>query len=141
MTSLSDAQIAAARARGEQLAIQEPRAAAVRYDDESKRVVVELTNGCTFTFPPRALQGLGDATDAQLAKVEILGNGLGLHWEALDADFTLPGLLLGLFGARSWMAREQARHAGSVSSPAKAAAARANGQRGGRPKTVGLGVC
>jgi len=29
----------------------------------------------------------------------ILGRGYGLHWEALDADLSVPGLLAGLFGA------------------------------------------
>ena len=93
-------------------------------------MVVELTNGCTFAFPPRPSQGLEDATEDQLAQVEILGVGYGLHWEALDADLSLPGLLAGLFETRSYMARR----AGQVTSPAKAAAARANGARGGRPR-------
>ena len=35
--------------------------------------------------------------DEDLAQVEVLGSGYGLHWEALDADFTLPGL----FGTRA----------------------------------------
>ena len=57
-----------------------------------------------------------------MAKVEVRGAGHGLHWEALDADFTVPGLIMGLFGTRAWMAREQARHAGAAKSPAKAIA-------------------
>jgi hypothetical protein len=64
-----------------------------------------------------------------LAQVEILGTGHGLHWEALDVDLSVPGVLAGLFGTRAHMAR----HAGQATSPAKAAAARANGARGGRP--------
>jgi len=112
----------------------EPRAAAARYDAAKGRVIVDLTNGCTFAFPARALQGLAEASDRDLAAVEVTGAGLGLHWEALDADFTIPGLLMGLFGNRAWMAREQARRAGSVTSPAKAQAARENGRKGGRPR-------
>ena len=137
MTDLSDTEIDAARRRGDVLAGAEPRAAAARYDAVTGQVTVELTNGCTFTFPGRALEGLGEATDAALAEVEVLGSGYGLHWESLDADFTVPGLLMGLFGTRAWMAREQARHAGKTRSPAKAAAARANGKKGGRPKGSG----
>ena len=45
--------------------------------------------------------------------------------------------LMGLFGTRAWMAREQARIAGTARSPAKAAAARENGRKGGRPRRVG----
>jgi hypothetical protein len=129
-----DAEIAAARRRGARFALTEPRAAAARYDVMTGRVVVELTNGCTFAFPARSLEGLDRAGDADLAKVQVLGSGFGLHWESLDADFSVPGLLMGLFGTRAWMAREQARRAGSTTSPAKAAAARANGRKGGRPR-------
>jgi len=131
---LADAELAAARRRGAAADAAEPRAAAARYDRGSGRVIVDLTNGCVFAFPARALQGLADAADADLAAVEVIGAGLGLHWEPLDADFTVPGLLMGLFGTRAWMAREQARHAGSATSPAKAAAARENGRKGGRPR-------
>jgi hypothetical protein len=76
---------------------------------------------------------LAQARDAELADIEILGSGHGLHWPALDADFTVPGLLMGVFGTRAWMASELARRAGQAKSPAKAAAARANGRKGGRP--------
>ena len=131
---IADAEIDTARLRGELLAKAEPRAAAARYDPDSGRVTVDLTNGCSFTFPARALQGLGEASDEDLAAVEVLAAGHGLHWEALDADFTVPGLLAGLFGTRAWMAREQARQAGSSRSAAKARAARENGKKGGRPR-------
>jgi hypothetical protein len=98
-------------------------------------VIVELTNGCTFTFPPRLAQGLESATADQLAAVEVLGAGYGLHWEALDVDLSIPGLLAGLFGTKAYMAR----HAGRARSPAKAAAARANGAKGGRPRKSARG--
>ena len=75
------------------------------------------------------------ATDDQLAAVEILGNGYGLHWEALDADISVPGLLAGIFGTKAYMARL----AGQSKSPAKAAAARANGVKGGRPRKMANG--
>jgi hypothetical protein len=72
--------------------------------------------------------------EAALADVEIAGAGHALHWPQLDADFTVPGLLMGVFGTRAWMASEFARRAGQAKSPAKAAAARANGRKGGRPR-------
>ncbi len=131
---LSDTALAAARRLGAAADTTDPRALAARYDALSGRVIVELTNGCFFAFPARALQGLADATQADLAQVEVIGAGLGLHWETLDADFTVPGLLIGLFGTRAWMAREQARRAGAATSPAKARAARENGRKGGRPR-------
>jgi len=126
----ADAQIDAAAQRGSIARLNEPRAQAARYDPQLARVIVELSNGCTFAFPPRLAQGLEAATEDQLAQVEILGAGYGLHWEALDADLSVPGLLTGLFGTKAYMARQ----AGRATSPAKAAAARANGAKGGRPR-------
>ena len=133
MSELTDAAIDAALERGKIARLHEPRAATARYDRERGRIVVELTNGCTFAFPPHLAQGLEDATADQLARVEILGAGYGLHWEALDVDLTVPDLLAGLLGTKSYMARR----AGQASSSAKAAAARANGTKGGRPRKSG----
>jgi hypothetical protein len=130
MVELSDADVDAALQRGKAAALTEPRAMSAHYDRKLGRIVVELTNGCTFSFPARLAQGLERATEDQLSQVEILGRGYGLHWEALDADLSVPGLLAGLFGTSSYMAR----HAGRATSPAKAAAARTNGAKGGRPR-------
>ena len=130
MVDLTDAEINAAQERGRIAHQTEPRAASARYDRKNGRVIVDLTNGCTFAFPPRMAQGLEAATDDELASVEILGAGYGLHWEALNADLSVPGLLAGLFGTKAYMARR----AGQATSPAKSAAARANGAKGGRPR-------
>ncbi len=125
--------IEAAQQRGKALLRVEPRAAAARFDRKTGRIVVELTNGCTFAFPARHAQGLEEADDVALAEVEILGRGAGLHWERLDVDLSVPGLIAGLFGTKAWMDRQRAAHAGSATSPEKAAAARENGKKGGRP--------
>jgi hypothetical protein len=130
MADLTDTEINDALERGGIAQQIEPRAASARYDRKKRRVIVELTNSCTFSFPPRLAQGLETATDDELARVEILGAGYGLHWESLDADLSVPGLLAGLFGTGAYMARR----AGQATSPAKAAAARANGAKGGRPR-------
>jgi hypothetical protein len=130
MADITNAQIDAAIARGKLALAAEPRAASARYDRQLDRIIVDLTNGCTFAFPPRVAQGLEQATPDQLAEVEILGLGYGLHWEALDVDLSIPGLMAGLFGTQSYMARR----AGQATSPAKAAAARENGAKGGRPR-------
>jgi hypothetical protein len=131
-------QMEEAEARGRQVLVSEPRAKSARYDAASGRVIVELTNGCGFAFPARRVQGLEEANDEDLAETEVLGLGLGLHWERLDVDASVPGLLAGLFGTKAWMDRQRAAKAGAVRSVAKAAAARRNGAKGGRPrKTVG----
>lgn len=130
MDELTDAQIDAATERGRIADATEPRATRARYDRRTKRVIVDLKNGCTFAFPPRLAQGLEAASDDQLAAVEVFGAGYGLHWEELDVDLSLPGLMAGIFGTKKWMAR----HAGRATSPAKAAASRMNGMKGGRPR-------
>lgn len=139
MATSIDAMIETAGRRGKALLSDEPRAAAARYEAKTGRIVVDLTNGCTFAFPARRAQGLEKANDAALAEVEILGLGAGLHWERLDVDLSVPGLIAGLFGTKAWMDRQRAAHAGAATSPEKAAAARENGKKGGRPPKIKSG--
>ena len=128
---LAKADEALARGKLEQAA--QPRATAAHYDARKKVVVIELDNGASFAFPPSLAQGLEGAIAPDLAEIEITPMGTGLHWPQLDADLTIDGLLAGIFGSRSWM-RAHASRAGRAHSSAKAAAARANGAKGGRPK-------
>ena len=130
MVDITDEEIGAARQRGRVEEETEPRARSARYDRKTGRIVVELKNDCIFAFPARRAQGLENATDDELAEVEVLGLGYGLHWERLNEDHDVPALLAGIFGTRKYMASL----AGRATSPAKAAAARANGAKGGRPR-------
>jgi hypothetical protein len=50
-----------------------------------------------------------------------------------DADFTLAGLLAGVFGTREWMAARLGATGGRAKSEKKREAARNNGKLGGRP--------
>jgi hypothetical protein len=130
----TDEQLEAAEARGQDRLLNEPRAVAARYDGASGRVVIELLNGCAYAFPARLVQDLQDVDETALADVEVDGLGFNLSWPALDVDLYVPALVAGVFGTRAWMTRELARRAGQTKSPAKAAAARANGAKGGRPR-------
>ncbi|MEO6211727.1 MAG: DUF2442 domain-containing protein [Gemmatimonadaceae bacterium] len=137
-TPLSEilAQLPAARARHEREHKAGRHATSARYDRTSDRVVMELSNGYLLGFPTKALPYFDKATAKQIAAVEVSPGGMGLHWEELDVDLDVAGLLLDSIG-RAAKSRELARVAGRVKSPAKAAAARANGAKGGRPrKTV-----
>lgn len=136
MAKLTDAAFAAAEARGREMLQSEPRAASVRYDRETGRVVIDLTNGCTYAFPADLVQDLRSAGDDDLAVIEIDGLGFDLYWPTLDVDLYVPTLVAGVFGTREWMVKELARKAGQATSPAKAAAARANGAKGGRPRKL-----
>ncbi|HXH14960.1 MAG TPA: DUF2442 domain-containing protein [Sphingomonas sp.] len=104
MVELTDEDILAANERGRIEMATKPRAKAARYDREQDRIVVDLVNGSTFTFPPHLLQGFGRATPDQISEVKVLGVGFGLHWESLDADFTVAGLMAGRFGTARYMA-------------------------------------
>jgi len=129
-----DAMYKLARERGEKYARTEPHARAARYDAETRRLVVDLRNGATFMVPVDLIQGLGNADPALVAEVELSDpSGYGLHWEKLDQDFTVAGLVKGIFGNRAWM-RELGREGGRSTSEAKRAASRSNGARGGRPR-------
>lgn len=134
MAELSEAQLGAAESRGRKLLDTEPRASAAHFDRATRRVVVELVNGCTYAFPAQLVQDLSGAGDEALERVVVDGAGFNLHWPVLDADLYVPALVAGIFGTREWMARELARVAGQTRSSTKSAAARANGRKGGRPR-------
>lgn len=138
MADLSDAEIDAATRRGESAMRTEPRAVAARYDAETGRIVIDLANGCTYVFPAHLVEELEGADDAALSEIVVDGFGFNLHWPRLGADLSVPATVAGVFGTKAWMARQWAREAGRVSTPAKVRAARANGAKGGRPrKTIG----
>ena len=132
MDDLSDFQIDQALERGRQARETGPRARRAFYDRNLGLIAVDLTNGCSVTFPVALVQGLETASADQVAEVEVQGQGYGLHWESLDLDLSVPGLMADLFGTRAYMARK----AGKATSEAKAAASRRNGAAGGRPKKV-----
>lgn len=133
MVDVSDAELAAARERWQQERAGRPIPVSVRFEAASARIIVDFSNGASFMVPARALEGLQDATVEQLADVELLGE-TGLHWETLDVDYTVAGLMNGIFGSRTFM--EAQRKGGQSRSPAKTAASRVNGAKGGRPRKV-----
>ena len=83
----------------------EPRAELAYYDQNSDRIVINLKSGAIYSFPPALAQGLSGASLEDLAEVEVTPSGDGLHWEKLDADFSVPALLAGVFGNAAWMAQ------------------------------------
>jgi hypothetical protein len=113
----------------------EPRVTQVEYRPGAglDLLILKLSDGHRFVIPREDLEGLQPATKEQIAPIEILGGGTGLHWPALDLDYYVPNLLRGIYGTKRWMA-EIGRSGGSVKSSAKKRASRANGLKGGRPR-------
>jgi len=132
------AQFEAARQRGDER-LRGPCAVAARYDAGRGRVVITLSTGVELGLLPRDVEGLAGAAAADLRMVEVDAVGLGIHFPRLDADLYVPALLEGVLGSRSWMAARLGAGGGQARSPAKVAAARENGRRGGRPRKAVAG--
>jgi hypothetical protein len=64
---------------------------AVRFDEHS--MWVDLADGRTLGVPLAWFPRLLKATPAERARVEL--SRLGLHWEDLDEDISVDGLLAG----------------------------------------------
>jgi Protein of unknown function (DUF2442) len=124
---------AMARAAAERERAAGLHATGVHFDAAKRRVVLELTSGYIFGIPVARLPEIRDASDAELAEAEVLGAGTLLHWESLDADYSVPALILSVVGTRN-IARQLGRAGGKSTSEAKADAARRNGAKGGRPR-------
>lgn len=128
------ANFARASRAGRRAAKTEPRAARVTYRARDDALRIELTNGAALTVPVKLIPSLRRAAPSDVRPVQVLGRGGGLHWERLDVDLSVPALVSSVFAGPAWMA-ELGRVGGRRSSEAKAAAARRNGRRGGRPRT------
>jgi hypothetical protein len=127
-------QMDAAIARARQFEERDPRAISAWYDEKEDFVDLRFADGMKISIPRIQLQGLENANSSQLSKIEIVGNGTGLHWPALDVNHYVLGLLEHRFGTKRWM-NEIGRRGGMVKSAAKAKAARRNGLKGGRPRS------
>ena len=98
---------------------------------------MDLNTGVTIMVPMHLIEELSDAAADELGGIEISPAGIELHWPRLDANVYVPSLIQGIYGTKRWMAAQLGAAGGSATSPAKAAAARANGAKGGRPKKRG----
>ena len=125
-----------ANRRARELQATAPRAVSARYDPKTGRIVIDLSSRLIVSFAPGDVQGLESARPSQLREIEISPSGFGLHFPAVDADLSVPSLLEGFLGSKTWMASRLGQIGGQATSTAKKAASRANGKLGGRPKKV-----
>jgi Protein of unknown function (DUF2442) len=70
-------------------------ASATRVWFDSENMWVALTDGRQLSIPLAYFPRLLNATPEQRGKYEMSGGGTGLHWEEIDEDISVPGLLLG----------------------------------------------
>jgi len=71
--------------------------AAIRAWAEKRMIYCELSDGRIIGFPADRFRILKQATNKQLATVQIEVNGYALRWEELDEDITVPGVVAGHF--------------------------------------------
>lgn len=68
-------------------------AEAIRFDDHT--MWVDLADGRTIGVPLAWFPRLLHATPEQRLRYRISVTGRGLHWDELDEDISVPGLLEG----------------------------------------------
>jgi len=65
---------------------------------ENRVICLKLKNNAEFRFPAENNKKLANATDEQLKNIELICDGTGLHWELIDEDLSISGILDGRFG-------------------------------------------
>ena len=68
-------------------------AAKVWFDENN--LWLSLRDGRQLSVPLAYFPRLAKASPAQRAKFEVSGGGVGLHWDELDEDISVAGLLMG----------------------------------------------
>lgn len=110
-----------------------PRAHTVLHVPDLRLLIVGLDNGRRLVLPIEDMQGLGEATHAQIQNYAFLRKGIGISFPDLDVDLYVLALIEGVYGNRRWMA-QLGRKGGAVRTEAKRRASRSNGAKGRRPK-------
>ncbi|TGK47677.1 DUF2442 domain-containing protein [Leptospira kanakyensis] len=73
--------------------ISEAKAQKIWFDDDN--LWISLYDGRSLSVPLAFFPRLRKAKKEQLDRFEISGGGIGIHWEELDEDISVAGLLLG----------------------------------------------
>jgi hypothetical protein len=69
-------------------------AKSLEFDDDTMRVV--FMDGRVLSVPLAWFPNLRRASPAELARYEIAGGGVSLHWPDLDEDLSIAGLMAGV---------------------------------------------
>ena len=106
---------------------------AVRYDRERDAISAELSTGATLSVPRHVIPGFAKASADALADVAITPGHEGLWSDAVDDGVLLEQLLV-LAAGETTLGTLGARLNAAKKTPARAAASRSNGTKGGRPR-------
>lgn len=133
VTSKDRERFARARARGQARAQDASAVQSARYDAARDAIDLTFRGGGSMMIPRQIVPGLEHASASSLERVIISPAGDALSWPSLDVDVYVPGIVERAFGTRLFAAAT-GRRGGRKRSKTKAAAARANGAKGGRPR-------
>ena len=60
---------------------------------DAERIHVRLLDGREISAPLDWFPRLRNASDEQRQQWELIGQGVGIHWEGIDEDISVAGLL------------------------------------------------
>jgi len=103
------------------------------YDRRADSIIADLSTGATLSVPRRAIPGFAKATAQALRDLAITPGGAGLWSDTVDDGVLIEQLLVLVVGEAT-LGTIGARINAAKRSPARAAASRVNGRRGGRPR-------
>jgi len=73
--------------------ISEPKAETVKLTEDT--LSVDLSDGRTISVPLEWFPRLLNATPHERKNWRLIGKGHGIHWEDIDEDISVEGLILG----------------------------------------------
>jgi hypothetical protein len=76
------------------ISVTKARAGRVRFDSEN--MWVEFKDGRQLADPLAYFPRLANATPEQRDAYTLSGGGSGIHWDDLDEDISVEGLLVGI---------------------------------------------
>ncbi|MCR4373954.1 MAG: DUF2442 domain-containing protein [Acidobacteria bacterium] len=77
-------------------------------------ITAHLTDGRVISVPLAWSWRLSDATPAQRANWQLIGDGSGVHWPDVDEDISAAGMLNGILARRPALRAPASKSAASV---------------------------